>query len=199
MIYFTKDQIAQAKEIVQRFKKPKTKLDVFYNLCFCVLVPQTKFKTVLSVINMLKDEKFYARPIHREALLKIISTIRFKNRKVDYLLAAKYKFEEFYKKLSPLLESERDTRAIRSFVVGEIKGIGLKAASHFLRNLGIEDLAIVDTHILQHLCVTGKKFDYFSIEDEVRARAISQGVSVAVYDALVWGQRSGTKDYDFIY
>jgi N-glycosylase/DNA lyase len=184
MIYFEKDQIAQAKEIVQRFKKEKTKTDVFYNLCFCILVPQTKFKTVLSVINRLKDERFYARPMYREELLKIISSIRFKNRKVEYLLAAKYKFDEFHKKLNLMLESERDTRAIRAFVVREIKGVGLKAASHFLRNLGIEDLAIVDTHIIKFLELEQRSFNYFKIEDEIRDRASKLNVSVAVFELL---------------
>lgn len=196
---FTKQQIEKSIEIVKRFKKQKTKDEVFYNLCFCTLVPQTKFKIVLRVVGALKQENFYVKTICREDLLKLISSIRFKNRKVDYLLFNKHKFEDFWSKLSIMLESESDTRAIRTFVVNETKGLGLKAASHFLRNLGIEDLAIVDTHILQHLHIYDKKFDYFSVENEIQNQANQLGVSIAVYDALIWGQQSRTNEVDFIY
>ncbi|MDD5649331.1 MAG: hypothetical protein PHF86_02790 [Candidatus Nanoarchaeia archaeon] len=197
---FTDEEVFEAKRIVERFKKPKEKLDVFYDLCFCVLVPQTRFSTVFSVIQKLKDNKFYSTHVTRENLLELISSIRFKNRKADYLLKMKYEFDLFYAQLNEvLIETDSDSRAKRKFVIGRIKGMGLKASSHFLRNLGIDDLAIVDTHILQHLCVKGEKIDYFNIEDEIRYRASSLKVSVAVYDALIWKQRSGTKNENFIY
>jgi thermostable 8-oxoguanine DNA glycosylase len=198
--FFTEEEIVNAEKIVERFKKPKEKIDIFYNLCFCILVPQTRFSTVSTVIQKLKDNGFYSSQISREKLLELISSIRFKNRKVDYLLKMKNEYDLFYSKLNEvLLQTDSDSRAKRKFVIGRIKGMGLKASSHFLRNLGLDDLAIVDTHILQHLCVKDKKFDYFNIEDEIRFRAASLNVSVAVYDALIWKQRSGTKDENFIY
>lgn len=198
--FFSDEEISSAKTIVERFKKPKDKFDIFYNLCFCVLVPQTRFSTVSSVVQILKDNEFHSKQISREKLLELISSIRFKNRKVDYLLKMKYEFDIFHVQLNEVLaQTDIDSRAKRNFVIGRIKGMGLKASSHFLRNLGIDDLAIVDTHILQHLCVKDKNFDYFNIEDEIRVRASNLNVSVAIYDALIWKQRSGTKDENFIY
>ena len=39
----------------------------------------------------------------------------------------------------------------RIFLVNEIKGIGYKEASHFLRNVGYSDVAIIDRHILRFM------------------------------------------------
>ncbi len=39
----------------------------------------------------------------------------------------------------------------RSFLVKNIKGIGYKEASHFLRNVGYNDVAIIDRHVLRFL------------------------------------------------
>ena len=41
---------------------------------------------------------------------------------------------------------------LREWLVKNVKGLGYKEASHFLRNIGkSEDLAILDRHILKNL------------------------------------------------
>ena len=39
----------------------------------------------------------------------------------------------------------------REWLVKNIKGLGFKEASHFLRNIGFDDYAIIDSHILDLL------------------------------------------------
>jgi N-glycosylase/DNA lyase len=196
---FSNIEIEKAKHVVEKFKTPKSKDEVFYNFCFCILVPQSRFKTILEVVERLKKIKFYGEQISRDNLLLLIHDVRFKNRKVDYLLDFKQKFDIFYEEFKSKFETVSDTRTLREFVKGRIKGMGLKASSHLLRNLGIEDLAIVDTHILQHLDIKDKKFDYFKIEDELRYRATKTNVSLAVYDALIWSQRAKVNEEKFVY
>lgn len=197
---FSEEELNSASRVIQKFKhKTDSKVDIFYKLCFCILVPQTKFKTVYKVVEELKQASFYGEIISKQQLLKLISSVRFKNRKSDYLLKAKYEFDAFYYDLNVVLESELDSRAKRKFVIGRIKGLGLKAASHFLRDLGVTDLAIVDTHILKHLGVIDKKFDYFTIEDKIRDQAYNHNISVAEYDAIIWSRMSKTNEDIFIY
>jgi N-glycosylase/DNA lyase len=198
VINFSEDEITKAKNIVSRFKKEKSKIDVFYNLCFCILVPQTKFKTVSKVIENLKQSCFFSNYLSRETVLFLISSIRFKNKKVDYLLKLKYSFDVLYKNLDKILKSDCDSKIKRIFVVKNIKGIGLKAASHFLRNMGIEDLAIIDSHIIKFLGIT-KKFNYLKIENDLKEQAKKYKISLAVYDALIWKQMSKTEEQNFIY
>jgi N-glycosylase/DNA lyase len=40
---------------------------------------------------------------------------------------------------------------MRDWFVRNVKGLGWKEASHFLRNIGYRDLAILDRHILKNL------------------------------------------------
>ena len=42
-------------------------------------------------------------------------------------------------------------KELREFLVKNVKGYGYKEASHFLRNTGYKDVAILDRHILKNL------------------------------------------------
>jgi len=44
---------------------------------------------------------------------------------------------------------------IRNWLVKNVKGLGLKESSHFLRNIGFEDFAIIDFHIVDLLVREG--------------------------------------------
>ena len=49
-----------------------------------------------------------------------------------------------------------DVHEIREWLVKNIKGIGYKEASHFLRNTGFGDaIAILDRHILKNMILSG--------------------------------------------
>ena len=45
----------------------------------------------------------------------------------------------------------KNSNDARQWLVDNIKGIGWKEASHFLRNIGYLDLAIIDRHILSNM------------------------------------------------
>lgn len=199
MCTFTTEEIEKASRIIQRFKLQKSKHAIFYNFCFCILVPQTKFKTVLEVVCRLKENYFFGKRITRQELIILISKVRFKNRKADYLLKFKYEFDSFWDIFKTYLETDGDSRAKRAFIVNRIKGMGLKVASHFLRNLGCDDLAIVDVHILKYLGIKNKNFNYLEIEDELRAQALKLGVSVAVLDAMIWSRGANIDESLFIF
>src|SRR5256885_1237436 len=50
----------------------------------------------------------------------------------------------------------KDRKELREFLVDNVKGLGMKEASHFMRNIGIgKDLAILDRHILKNLKLYG--------------------------------------------
>ena len=73
------------------------------------------------------------------------------------------------------IKSIKNSRELRDFLVKNVKGYGYKEASHFLRNIGYKNLAILDRHILKNLLkykviseipksLTPKK--YFEIENK---------------------------------
>jgi thermostable 8-oxoguanine DNA glycosylase len=92
----------------------------------------------------------------------------------------------------------------------------MKAASHFLRNTGNDDLAIVDTHIIKFMAslepeeereeaeVRFRKMattikGYETLEEHFEYIAYEAELSVAKLDALVWKNYSRTEWENFTY
>jgi len=126
---------------LKEFKKNKSAKNKFQELCFCILVAgsnleQTKKAWDLNKENFLKlDSKKL-----QENLKK--SGCRFNQRAFDIVDARKNK--HYLKKI-------KDDFELREFLEKNISGLGYKEASHFLRNLGYENFAILDTHVLKIL------------------------------------------------
>jgi len=195
MFLFEPEEIEKATRTIQKFKTQKTEDEIFYNLCFCILVPQSRFKNILNIVENLKQLQFKTQWVDLE---NVIKDSRFKFRKGQFLLDMKKNFDSFYISLKNILESNAESREKRKFIVDNVKGIGLKTASQFLRNMGVDDLAIIDTHILKHMGLT-KKFNYIEVEDKIRDAAKTLEISVAVLDAIIWSKNSKVQEENFIY
>jgi len=80
-----------------------------------------------------------------------------------------------------------------------VKGFGYKEASHFLRNIGFENLAIIDFHIIDSLVdagliekpktITPKK--YLEIETMLKKIAEKSGMNLAELDLYLWCNETG--------
>ncbi len=81
-----------------------------------------------------------------------------------------------------------------------VKGLGWKEASHFLRNIGRRNLAILDRHILRNLkrhqvirslpkTLTAKR--YKAIEQQFARFAEAIGISMDELDLLFWSRETG--------
>jgi len=147
----------------------------------------------MKIIERLKQEDFFHKNIPYEKLILLIKETRFKKPKALYLLEMKPKFPKVLK----ILSSQRTSQEKRKEIIKEIKGIGHKAASHFLRKMGIEDLAIIDVHIRKYL--KSKNGDYLKLEEKMKKKAKSHGYSVALLDAYLWKNYSGINWEDFKY
>ena len=94
-----------------------------------------------------------------------------------------------------------DPRAARRWLVENVKGMGYKEASHFLRNIGCGGgLAILDTHILKNLVYYKviKKIPssmnpslYLSIEKRMMRFSRRIGIPMEAMDLLFWSQETG--------
>ena len=90
--------------------------------------------------------------------------------------------------------------ALRNYLVENVKGIGWKEASHFLRNVGHRDLAILDRHILKNLVklnvvkevpksLTPKV--YFEIEEKFKKFSNEIKIPIDELDLLFWSMETG--------
>ena len=186
----------QIKKVLSKFSRKKEDVEIFYDICFCICAPQTTYISNVRVINELISRDFYNREIDIPLLRDIVRAVRFV-RKADYLVAAKKQFSE----IGSIVRSNYDSRAKREQLVNLVKGIGMKTASHFLRNQGVFDLAIIDTHIIKFLeCdLPKKKSDYIAIENKFIRIAEQLDITVAELDAYIWKVSSNTEWENFKY
>lgn len=174
--------------------------DIFYMLTFCILVPAGKATKCNEAVNKLRMLDYYSNSINKRILFKIIKPlIRFPRQKLERLIRLRNKKEDIIfmvrshaRKLSP--------KELRDFLVKEVDGLGYKAASHFLRNLGVKDLAIIDVHILKYsryfllseiVTIPSSKKKYEFIEDFFNIWANEEfNLSPAELDWLIWCKES---------
>jgi N-glycosylase/DNA lyase len=105
-------------------------------------------------------------------------------------------------KLRTLIGSFDNRHARRDFFAKtrEIKGLGYKEASHFLRNIGFPGYAILDKHILNSLLEMGvisKRMrpstaaGYLAIEKRLEQFAGELGIDMDHLDLLLWSRKTG--------
>lgn len=181
------------KEIKTRLKEFKNNKDLFYELCFCILTPQSKALNADYCIQELKKNNFLETNYDPKSILK--KKIRFHNNKTEYLIQAKPKFKEFLKIKDGLPKEE-----LREWLVNNIKGISYKESSHFLRNIGYENLAILDRHILKNLKRyrvieeiprTLTKNRYLEIESKFKEFSKKVNIPMDELDLLFWAEQTG--------
>jgi N-glycosylase/DNA lyase len=101
----------------------------------------------------------------------------------------------------PLLGSRTaEPTQLRESVLNTVSGLGMKEASHFLRNIGVRGLAILDRHIFKHLhslkvikaiptSVTPKR--YLEIEAAWKKYSNQLDISLDELDLLFWSMETG--------
>jgi thermostable 8-oxoguanine DNA glycosylase len=221
----TREDRREVKKVLKKLGRRKTKESIFYDLCFCLCAPQCKFENNIKVISELKNLKFYEAPLpvdgrsagktwYTKTLPEILKPVRFYNNKARYLIKAKAKFDWIYDIVTDINLSGYEKR---DMLVDEVTGLGRKAASHFLRNQGHDELAIIDTHIIQFLLTqpvapwesiptiesitreTKTAKGYENLESWFQSIAGGMDLTTAELDAIIWKQRSGTDWKEFIH
>ncbi len=165
---------------------------LFRELVFCLLTPQSNAHRAWDAVCMMERDHFLRSP-SREKLLPIVHMVRFHNNKTSYILEA---HKKHYGRLQQPLSSFANDEQRRSWLVQSVKGLGMKEASHYLRNIGfMEELAILDRHILRRLCelqvitevpssLSYKR--YLQIEEAMRRFAEAHTIPMAHLDMVFW-------------
>lgn len=164
----------------------------FSELCFCILTANSKAQTA---INIQKELGFIGFSSFSQE--KISSTIRsnghrFHNNKSRFIVLARD-----FQNIKSILKKEKDPR---DWLVKNIKGIAWKESSHFLRNVGYTNYAILDRHIINLLFDMGylkekpktlNKQTYYDIEILFQKLAKQLDMSCAQLDLYMWKIKTG--------
>jgi N-glycosylase/DNA lyase len=171
--------------------------EYFYELVYCILTPQSSAANAANAVDTLKLHDFANNDIDPAPLLHQKDFyIRFHHTKGRRLIGVKKQFPHILQHLS----NGSASFELREWLVDNVKGIGYKEASHFLRNIGHRDLAILDRHILKNLrrCAvlrsppkTMTRKRYLAIEKKFLKFAEQIGISMDELDLLFWSMETG--------
>ena len=173
-------------------------VEYFYELLYCLLTPQTSAENADKAVETLRSRNFAGREIDPEPILAHKANyIRFHKTKSKHLLRIKHEMPGILNALS----NGESSFELREWLVKNVKGLGYKEATHFLRNIGKNDgLAILDRHILRNLkrfgairslpkTLTRKR--YLTIEKRFEKFSQRIGIPVDELDLLFWSMETG--------
>lgn len=177
------------------FESFKTKSDDewFSELCFCILTANAKQKTGAAIQSQINAEGF--KTLSQETLANLIklNKHRFHNNKAKYIVGARE-----FSNIKTIIKDMTELQA-RDFLVNNVKGLGMKEASHFLRNTGGQNLAILDRHILsllaEHDIIKRPKSlsvqAYKEIESKFAELASTLRMPLSKLDLFLWYMKTG--------
>lgn len=194
-----------------------TEEELWQTLCLCILSSNVHYESAQSALSHLVDngylgikwivktpnsENLIAEELSKPLYLPVKldgsgRKYRFPNvRARNIVQAARVLFSEKLL-ISGLLALHDSERTVRDILVAKIPGIGLKEASHFLRDVGYSNnLAIIDSHVASFLAEINaisraevkmiNRSTYFELENILRKLCEEHNVSLSVFDMAVW-------------
>lgn len=171
----------------------KGSAELYKELCFCTMT--ANFDAAKSIaIQEEVGNGFIELPEKKlEQRLRSLG-YRYPNR-AAYICDSRRHLPHLKQRIS----SFRDENDLRQWLAENVKGLGLKEASHFMRNIGFENIAIIDFHIVDLLvkerlierpkALTPKR--YLEIEQVLQVLAERLGMSLAELDLYLWFLETG--------
>jgi N-glycosylase/DNA lyase len=173
---------------------------VFSELAFCICTPQSSALKCDAAVQFLNEKNLMQSSSTQIAAI-LSKKVRFHNNKAAYIALARGQLMPNTKQKLIDLGIESNPIATRNQLAENIKGLGMKEASHFLRNIGFgKELAILDRHIVRNLLRYGaisempknlNKKNYLLIEEKMLAFSKRIGIPLAELDLLFWSKETG--------
>jgi len=196
-----KDEIQSRLREFDSVLKTGDEESVFAELVFCILTPQSKAKFAWAAVERLLDKDLLLTGTE-DQVLKELQGVRFKYKKSGYIIKARNMFSINGKiSIKSMISRFSDVYDAREWLVRNVKGIGYKEASHFLRNVGLGgDLAILDRHILKNLRslqvmeevpTSLSRRRYLDIERRMKELSEEIKIPMSHLDLVLWYKEAG--------
>lgn len=191
---------SKVKEIVDariiEFKDigKKSNIEIFKELCFCILTANFNAEKSIKIQKEIGNG-FMDFP--EDLLAKRLKELghRYYHIRAKYIVEAR----KYINSLKDIINSFNNENELREWLVKNIKGLGYKEASHFLRNIGYTNFSIIDFHIIDLLIryglikkpMTLTKKKYLEIEKLLREIAEKLNINLAELDLYLWYIETG--------
>jgi N-glycosylase/DNA lyase len=168
---------------------------LFGELCFCIMTANFNAKRSID-IQASVGSGFCNMP--KEQLVSKLKQggHRFPEARAGYICEARKHLPNLKDELT---KSVPETE-LREWLAENVKGLGYKEASHFMRNIGFTEVAIIDFHIIDLLVryglierpksLTPKR--YLEIEEVLRGLGRKAGLNLAELDLYLWYMETGS-------
>ncbi len=169
----------------------KSNHKIFSELCFCILTANFQAEKSIKIQKKLEKDFFLSsKKVLANKLKK--EGHRFWSQRAEFICYARKQKKEIF----DILKNKKE---VREELFKKIKGFGMKEASHFLRNIGYKNVAIVDFHIVDLLVKKGlikrpktiTKKVYLQIEEVLFSLAKKTNLSLAELDLYLWFIETG--------
>jgi len=181
---------------IEQFRemRQQSSSELFKELCFCILCANFTAERSMKIQNTVGDG-FLNMPEKRLAQELKALGYRFPNARARYIVEARKHRDS----LKTVVASFGDEQKLREWLIAEVRGVGPKEASHFLRNIGYTDFAILDFHIINVLVKNGviekpktiTMRRYLEIEKLLKRIAQKANLNLAELDLYLWYMETG--------
>lgn len=173
----------------------------FREVLLCILTPQSSPYHAEAAMVQLEERGFFCGGLSEDEVAEVLRTpaqyVRFHRVKAVRLLRAREQRDAIDQLLSLGLSPREERDKLRALVCG----LGMKEASHALRNIGRCGLAILDRHILRALCDCGMLSEmprsisdrrYRELESLFLSLADQLQESPDILDLYLWARATGS-------
>ena len=172
----------------------KSSNEIFKELCFCFMTANFSAEGGMRIQSELGDKFLF---LSEEELANELRKLghRFPNSRANFIFEAR----KYKDNIKDILFSLGDEIKMRDWLVKNLKGLGYKESSHFLRNIGFKNISIIDFHIIDLLVknriieepktITPKK--YLEIEEILRQITKKTNTNLGELDLYLWYEETG--------
>jgi len=170
----------------------------FIELVYCLLTAYSSAERAQFCVQALEDCGALVDGNTREVAETLrLEGHRFADRRAEYIVSVR----TVGRKIKQIIQGFQTLSAAREWLVKHVKGLGWKEASHFLRNVGYLDVAILDRHILSNMSEHGliddsrgkglTKRRYLEYEGLLKKVADKIDMPLGEMDLYLWYRKTG--------
>jgi len=174
---------------------------IFEELCFCIFTANTSAEMGAKAVDSVRSVLINGSA--EEMTRRLEGVYRFNNVRPAYIIHSRnYLKNTLSFRLKDKISAFKNKSELRDFFAlnKDIKGLGYKESSHFLRNIGFRGYAILDKHIINSLHEFGvlktnekpkNNREYLEIEQKFIDFSKDSGIDMDELDLLLWSRKNG--------
>jgi len=200
---------SRKKEIRARLKEFRSvwrngsDLRLWEELVYCIFTAGASARMGIKSVEAIRHLLIEGDAKEMTEALVAAGAHRFPVARPGYIVVTRnYLRQECEMSLRWKLQSFTDASERRDWLAREkqIKGLGYKESSHYLRNIGLSGYAILDKHVMNCLRELGvvatakppaTRARYLEVEEKLRLFAQDIGIDFDELDLVLWSMKTG--------